>query len=73
MKIASALDRGKAVVLLDGLDILMAEIGFNELYRIITHMMDLARVSGGNLLIHVPRSSMSADELRRLSQGAEMI
>lgn len=73
MKIASALDRGKTVVLIDGLDILIAEMGFNELYRIISHMMDLARVSGGNLLIHVPKSSMSADELRRLSQGAEMI
>lgn len=73
VKVAGALEKGKAVVLLDGFDILMAEEGFNELYRIVSHMKDLARVSGGNLLIHAPRTSLTAEELRKLSQGAETV
>lgn len=73
MKVAGALEKGRSVVLLDGFDILLAEIGFNELYRIVSHMKDIARVSGGNLLIHAPRTSLSAEELRKLSQGAETV
>ena len=73
MKVAGALEKGRSVVLLDGFDILLAEMGFNELYRIMSHMKDLARVSGGNLLIHAPRTSLSAEELRKLSQGAETV
>ena len=64
---------GRAVVLVDGIDILIAEIGFNQLYRMVTQLKDLARLNRGNLLILVPPSSLTPNEFRKLSHEAEIV
>lgn len=71
--VSGFLSFGKALVVLDGLDILMAELGFNELYRLVSHIKDQARLTGGILLMIVPKGSLSAEELRKFSQGAEIV
>ena len=64
---------GRAVVLVDGIDIIIAEIGFNQLYRMVTHLKDLAKLNKGNLLILIPPSSLTANEFDRLSHEAEIV
>ena len=65
--------KGRSVLLLDGIDLLIAEIGFNELYRMVTQLKDLARLNKGNLLILVPPSSLTAGEFQKLASEAEVI
>ena len=72
-RLSDFMAKKRAVVLVDGLDLLMAEIGFNELYRIISHLKDLARLHGGNLLLLVPPSSLTPNEFRKLSSEAETV
>ena len=67
------LSPGNGLVLLDGLDILVAENGFTEFYRILSHIKDLTRLTKGILLVVVPPGSLSPDEFRKLSQDAEVV
>jgi len=64
---------GRAVVLLDGIDILVAEMGFNQLYKMITHLKDLAKLNKGNLLVIIPPSSLTPNEFKRLSHEALIV
>lgn len=64
---------GKALVVLDGLDVLMAELGFNGLFSTVSHMKDHARMTGAILLIVAPKGSLSSEELRKFSHGAEVV
>lgn len=72
-KVAGFMGLGKAMVVLDGLDILMAELGFNELFSTVSHMKDQARMTGSILLIVAPKGSLSAEELRKFSHAAEVV
>jgi hypothetical protein len=65
--------KGRTVLLLDGIDLLIAEIGFNELYRNVTQLKDITRVNKGNLLILVPPSSLTPSEFGKLASEAEII
>jgi archaellum biogenesis ATPase FlaH len=65
--------KGRTVLLIDGIDILIAEIGFTELYRMINHLKDLARLNKGNMLVLVPPSSLTPNEFRKLSSECELI
>ena len=72
-RLSDFLCMGRAVVLVDGIDILIAETGFNQLYKMVTHLKDLARLNKGNLLVLVPPSSLTPNELRKLSHEAHIV
>lgn len=64
---------GRAVILVDGIDILIAETGFNELYRMVTHLKDLARLNKGNLLVMIPPHSLTQNEFSKLSAEVDIV
>ena len=64
---------GRAVVLLDGIDLLIAEIGFNELFKMTANLKDLARMHKGNLLLLIPPGSLTPGEYRKLVHEVEVI
>jgi hypothetical protein len=64
---------GNGLILLDGLDILIAENGFTEFYRSLSHIKDLTRLTKGILLVVLPPATLGADEMRKLGQEAEII
>ncbi|MBM4248448.1 MAG: DUF835 domain-containing protein [Euryarchaeota archaeon] len=72
-RLTQFLSKDRAILLLDGIDLLIAEVGFNELYRAVTHLKDLARVRKGNLLIQVPPSSLTPGEFQKIAAEAEII
>jgi archaellum biogenesis ATPase FlaH len=65
--------KDRTVLLLDGIDLLVAEVGFNELYRMVTQLKDLARLNKGNLIVLVPPSSLTPGEFRKLAAECELI
>jgi hypothetical protein len=72
-RLSQFMSKDRAVLLLDGIDLIIAEIGFNELFRMVSHLKDLARLHNGNLLIPVPSSSLTPNEFRKLASEAEII
>ncbi len=72
-RLADFMSQERSVLLLDGIDLLIAEAGFDELYRMVTHIKDLARLRKGNLLIRVPPGSLTPGEFRKLASEAEVI
>lgn len=72
-RVQKFLSPGNGLVLLDGLDILVAENGFTEFYRILSHIKDLTRLTKGILLVTVPTGSLSFDDMRKLSQDADVV
>lgn len=72
-RLTNFMSKDRAVLLLDGVDLLIAEVGFNELYRMVSHLKDLARLHKGNLLIQVPPSSLTPGEFQKISAEAEII
>ena len=72
-RLTQFMSRDRAVLLIDGIDLLIAEMGFNVLYKMLTNLKDVARVHKGNLLIQVPPSSLTPGEFRKLSSEAELI
>ena len=72
-RLTNFMSKDRAVLLLDGVDLLIAEVGFNELYRMVSHLKDLARLHKGNLLIQVPPSSLTPGEFQKISAEAEIV
>jgi hypothetical protein len=72
-RLSTFMSKDRAVLLLDGIDLIIAEMGFNELFLMVSHLKDLARMHKGNLLIPVPPSSLTPNEFRKLSSEAEII
>jgi hypothetical protein len=72
-RLAQFMSKDRAFLLLDGIDLIIAEMGFNELFLMVSHLKDLARVHKGNLLIPVPPSSLTPNEFRKLASEAEII
>jgi hypothetical protein len=72
-RLSQFLSKDRAVLVLDGIDLLIAEMGFNELFRMVAQLKDLARLHKGNLLIPVPPSSLTPGEFRKLASEAEVI
>jgi hypothetical protein len=67
------LSPGNGLILLDGLDILIAENGFTEFYTSLSHIKDLTRLTRGVLLVVLPPTTLNPDEMRKLAQEAEIL
>jgi|GEM_PF-2380463 len=66
-------EKEKAVIMIDGLEYLVVENGFDNVLRFIKKINDISSVNGATLLMSVNPKSMSQDELSVLMKDFDVI